>query len=444
MNIRDRLMSRASVAVMAAFAPKEDGGADTSKVGQMEQVDGGNSSGAGAADDDPLGLSAEEAQQFAEMESNRGAPAVDDGSGEDVADEGDDGDAGDGDAGDDGEEFQAGEAGDAGENGEDGTAKRDDKSPAPGKKSPKTVSYGRFKRETDKMQATLQQREAELAKEREERARLDERTRMLLEAINARPAQQQEQPKQEVQEEPEPDAEADPIGNLQWHNRRLAKQVNELTTGRQREQEVTAAEREERRVYSTFEADLQREAASDPEFADAFVHLRETRYRELGFIYADIDITDPAQCAMLTQEQQARLSENIQRAFHNEQMMVASEALKAKKSPAKVVKNLAIARGFSKKAPAADGGAAAAAAAAAAAGGAAPRAPKAKPAAGGEPSVSEQLEAIRKGSSERSLSDGGGSPGGQLTPARLLAMDDEEFEMMLSHNKRQIDRQLGK
>jgi hypothetical protein len=429
---------------MAAFAPKEDGGADTSKVGQMEQVDGGNSSGAGAADDDPLGLSAEEAQQFAEMESNRGAPAVDDGSGEDVADEGDDGDAGDGDAGDDGEEFQAGEAGDAGENGEDGTAKRDDKSPAPGKKSPKTVSYGRFKRETDKMQATLQQREAELAKEREERARLDERTRMLLEAINARPAQQQEQPKQEVQEEPEPDAEADPIGNLQWHNRRLAKQVNELTTGRQREQEMTAAEREERRVYSTFEADLQREAASDPEFADAFVHLRETRYRELGFIYADIDITDPAQCAMLTQEQQARLSENIQRAFHNEQMMVASEALKAKKSPAKVVKNLAIARGFSKKAPAADGGAAAAAAAAAAAGGAAPRAPKAKPAAGGEPSVSEQLEAIRKGSSERSLSDGGGSPGGQLTPARLLAMDDEEFEMMLSQNKRQIDRQLGK
>ena len=147
---------------------------------------------------------------------------------------------------------------------------------------------------------------------------------------------------------------------------------------------------------------------------------------------------------MLTQEQQARLSENIQRAFHNEQMMVASEALKAKKSPAKVVKNLAIARGFSKKAPAADGGAAAAAAAAAAAGGAAPRAPKAKPAAGGEPSVSEQLEAIRKGSSERSLSDGGGSPGGQLTPARLLAMDDEEFEMMLSQNKRQIDRQLGK
>jgi hypothetical protein len=429
---------------MAAFAPKEDGGADTSKVGQMEQVDGGNSSGAGAADDDPLGLSAEEAQQFAEMESNRGAPAVDDGPGEDVADEGDDGDAGDGDAGDDGEEFQAGEAGDAGENGEDGTAKRDDKSPAPGKKSPKTVSYGRFKRETDKMQATLQQREAELAKEREERARLDERTRMLLEAINARPAQQQEQPKQEVQEEPEPDAEADPIGNLQWHNRRLAKQVNELTTGRQREQEMTAAEREERRVYSTFEADLQREAASDPEFADAFVHLRETRYRELGFIYADIDITDPAQCAMLTQEQQARLSENIQRAFHNEQMMVASEALKAKKSPAKVVKNLAIARGFSKKAPAADGGAAAAAAAAAAAGGAAPRAPKAKPAAGGEPSVSEQLEAIRKGSSERSLSDGGGSPGGQLTPARLLAMDDEEFEMMLSQNKRQIDRQLGK
>jgi hypothetical protein len=444
MNIRDRLMSRASVAVMAAFSPKGEGGADNSKVGQMEQVDGTDSSR--SEGDDPLGLSAEEAAQFSEMMNERGAPATDHGGdGTDGADGGDS-DGGDADGGEEGEEFTAGAADDAGEgdeggaDGADGAAQREgEQAPAPGEKKPKTVSYGRFKRETDKMQATLQQTQAELAKEREARTRLDERTRLLLEAINTKAAAPQQQEQQ--QEDPEPDADADPIGNLQWHNRRLAKQVNDLTQGRQREQEETAAQREEREVYSTFESDLQREAAADPEFADAFVHLRETRYRELGFIFADIDITDPNQCALLSNEQQVALSQNIQRSFHNEQMMVAREALKAKKSPAKVVKNLAIARGYAKKAAAA---AAPAAPTGAPGRGPAPRGKAAPAAAAAAPSVSEQLEAIRQGASERSLSDGGGSPGGQLTPERLLQMDDEEFEQMLFQNKRQVDRHLGK
>ncbi len=220
--------------------------------------------------------------------------------------------------------------------------------------------------------------------------------------------------------------------------RRLEKIVTDLQSGRQQEQQQTAAQTAETQLYRTYEADLTREAAADPAFADAFVHLRETRYRELGFIYADIDITDPAQCALLSADDQARLSQNIQQSFHNEQMLVARQALGAKKSPAKVVKNLAISRGFTPKAKAA-----APAGATVPAKPGAPARPVAPADAG---TVTDQLAAIREGTeASRSLSDAGGSPGGTITPDRLADMSDAEFEEFYSSMpKDRFDRLMGK
>lgn len=436
MNTRDRLMSRASVAVMAAFAPKpEVGAADTSKVGQPEQVEDSGSD----VDLDASSLSADEQAQFDAMQ--RGAES---GAKEDIEPAGA---AGDG-----------GAQGGGGEDGDDGEPAAGDE-PAPAAadgaadgagKAPKTISYGKYQRELAKeakkredLEARIAAANGETAKEREARARLDERTKLLLEAINAKPAPAAGAA---ADADPEPDAEADPIGNLQWHNKRLAKQVQDLTTGRQQEQQQSAALTEEQTLYRRFEGDLTREAAADPTFADAFVHLRETRYRELGFIYADIDIQDPAQCKLLSEADQARLSDNIQKSFYQEQLLVAKQAIGAGKSPAKVVKNLALSRGFAPKA--APTAAEVAAAAAAPAGGA----PPAKP-AGDRPvapvaagSVKDQLQAIRDGQEgSRSLSDAGGSPGGTVTPERLADMSDDEFaEFYDSMPKGKFDRLLGK
>ena len=362
-------------------------------------------------------------------------PAAEHG-GDDAGD--DDGDP-DGDDGDDGEEG-AGAATD-GTPGEPAAAK--DKDPAapadgqPGEKPRKTISYGRHKKdlakaqkERDDLQAQLAAAQAERNKEREERVRLNERTTMLLEAIKQRPPAAAEQPAAPAAD-PEPDAEQDPIGNLQWHNKRLAREVEELRTGRQQEQQQTEAQREEQQIRNTFVADINREAASDPSFADAFVHLRETRYRELGYIYADIDIMDPAAVkAALTPDEQVRLANFIEKTFDNEQMMVARQALQARKSPAAVVRNLARSRGWAPKAAAPDPAPAPAPAPAARNGGGAP--PARVPAAPMAPaSVTDQLAAIRDGvDSSRSLSDAGSAGAGGITPDRIANMTDDEFEQL--------------
>lgn len=441
MNTRERLMSRASVAVMAAFAPKTEGGTDTSKVGQAENVGAG---GGDAGSDDGLGLSAEEQAQFDAMQGASGQIAAP------PDREGAAGEAGEGEADGEGEgeggegEVEAGAATDAPTDG----------APAEGEqRAPRSISYHKHQRElakakrrADDLEARLNGAVAETAKEREARVRLDERTKQLLEAIQARPAQPQPDAAAAAAAaaaaDPEPDADSDPIGHAQWKIRGLEKTVQELTSGRQQEQQQTAAEREEKQVFDVYQADIAREAQADPTFADAFVHLRETRYRELGFIYADIDINDPAQCARLAPEEQVQLSQNIQRAFYNEQMMVAKSALQSKKSPAKVVANLARARGFTPKAPAAPANGAALAKPNGK--DAAPAARSVAPAASG--SVSDQLQAIREGTeASRSLSDAGGAPGGAITPERLATMSDDEFQEFYDKMpKGQFDRLMGK
>lgn len=438
MNIRDRLMSRASVAVMAAFAPKKEGEPDTSKVGQPENVDDG---GSDAGEQDDLGLSAEEQAAFDAMQAGRDPAAKDD-----IEPGGAAGDAGDGAGEGDGaaDEDADGEAA-AADGAADGAA--DTAAAADGgKPPPKTISYGKYQREQQKLQKRyddlqkqLDAARGETAKEREARTRLDERTRMLLDAINKPPAPVAAA----ADDDPEPDKESDPIGHLEWRNRKLEKTVADLASGRQQDQQLSAAEQEERQVYTTYAGDLEAAAQADPTFADAFVHLRETRYRELGFIYANIDITDPEQCKQLSPEDQATLSQNIQRTFHNEQMMVARESLKARKSPSQTVRNLALARGFVPKKADAAADEAAAAGGKKANGGAPPGRQVAAADAG---SVKDQLQAIREGQqSARSLSDAGGSPGGSITPERLADMPDDEFEELFnSMPKRKLDALMGK
>jgi hypothetical protein len=170
------------------------------------------------------------------------------------------------------------------------------------------------------------------------------------------------------------------------------------------------------------------------------VHLRETRYQELGFISPISISTIRQQCATLSQADQKKLSDNIQQTFHNEQMLVARQSMAAGKSPAAVIRNLARARGWKAEAPAA---AAPAAPAPAARNGSRSRPGTARRSAG---SVKDQLNAVRDNlEASRSLSDAGGSPGGQMTPERLANMSQAEFEEYYSSiPKDKFDALMGR
>lgn len=408
----ERLMSRTSVAAMAAFA-KEPA---STLPGFAERVEETPAERTGPAPID--GLTAEEQAQVDAMqggERDAEGAAEPEGTVDTAADSADDDDDSEGDG--------------------DTPAPADgDPAPAPAdgeQRRPKTISYGRHQKELAKaekaradLQAQLDGARNETKKEREERLRLDERSKLLFEAINTKAAPAAPAAAA-APADPEPDADEDPIGHSQWKIRKLEKTISDIQGGQQRQQEATAAETEERRVYDTLVSDIQRAGATDPTMEQAFVHLRETRFQELGFIFADIDIADPEQCATLSQAEQKKLSDNIQQTFHNEQMLVARQAIAANKSPAAVIRNLARARGWAPKAPDAPAAAAAPAPAAKNGNGAAPAA-RAAPAA---TSVKDQLNAVRDNlEASRSLSDGGGAHGGEMTPERLANLSAREFE----------------
>lgn len=376
------------------------------------------------------GMSADERAAWDAMQAGRDLPAP-------VVGEGD-GASGDGDAVDDGDPGDDLSA-------DDGVVAGDDKGePAAGEKRipPKTISYGKYQRKLKEandtaaaLQAKLDGATAETKKEREERLRLDERTKMLLDAISAKP-KAEEKPVTET--DPEPDGEDDPIAHAAWTSRELKrtqKIVQDIQSGNQKRETQTAAQNEEQQLYNTYESDLKREAAIDTTFPEAFNHLRESRYTELGFIYAGIDINDKAQVdATLTPEQQGKLAEDIQRSFHNEQMLVAREALSKGKSPAKVVANLARARGWKPGAtpvPAKQNGSGQ---------------PVVPAKVTERPTVKDELAAIRAGQeASKSLSDAGGSPGGDITPERIANMSEDEFqEFYDSMPKNKLDKLMGK
>jgi len=221
--------------------------------------------------------------------------------------------------------------------------------------------------------------------------------------------------------------------------------VERLTQGRQQEQEQQQARTQEERELGEYMAEIEAAAQNDPAVADAFLYMRESRYRELGSIYAGIDVYDPEQTKRLTPAQQSQLSQQIQRAFANEQRMVYQAAREGKRPVGQQLLLLARARGFTpqqRQEQDDDGGDQ-------------QRQPDRRqqqreraPAArqpGRQPdqrqqqqpparrSVSEEIDSIREAvGASRSLSDAGGVPGGALDMQRLIEMEDDEFEETLS------------
>jgi hypothetical protein len=256
---------------------------------------------------------------------------------------------------------------------------------------------------------------------RQNQARLDERMRIINEALAA-PAQPV---KTAAEEDPEPDAEKDVFAWIAWKKRddvRVREEIAELRTGRQAEVEDTT-------LANTYTEDARSFAASEPNFVPAYQFLMANRTFELAQYFFGKDLTE--QGVQLTTEELGKIRATI----GNEEKQLASEAITMKQSPAKRVFALAKARGFRPgaaaaapaavpgSAPGTNGAGAPAAAAPAAAG-----APGSIAAPAAAPSVVAEIANIKAGSeAARSLSSGGGAPPNPLTPEKLANMSEEEF-----------------
>lgn len=294
-------------------------------------------------------------------------------------------------------------------------------------KKPRRVSYSKFEREVsarEKIIADLRKTDTERA---ESMSRLDERMRIINEALTP-----QEKAKQE-EEDPEPNHEEDIFAHAAWMKREMVRRaersesaIKELLEGRQQEHAQTAVQR-------AYEDDAAAFVAREPNFAPAYQFLMANRISELAVYFFGKDMT--ADGATLTPQEVNRIRQEIQ---SDENRLVAN-AIRGGKSPAELIFSMAKARGYRPVSPAAANGAngadkaangkaapgSLAEAAAATDGGA-------KPANGANGSVKEEIERVRKGSeSALSLSQGGGAPTMTLTPEKLANMPQAEFDALM-------------
>ncbi|MFA6267674.1 MAG: hypothetical protein WC670_18400 [Pseudolabrys sp.] len=372
--------------------------------------------GGGEVDD---GFTAEERAQFAQMQSEDTGPApseappVDPGAAPPVA--------GEQVPGPDDED-------DDDDNGDAGVAAADGRPQPPaadGSKPKKRVSFGKFQR-ADQARIAAEEKAAKLE---QNQARLDERLKIINEALSTPPASDAA-PKTAAEEDPEPDPEADVFGWINWKKRddaRLRTELTELKTARQTE----AADNS---VATTYISDAQRFVQQEPNFPAAYEFLMANRTAELAQYYFGKDLLEGEK---LTPEEEQRVIKTIVQ----EEKQLVEGAIKGNKSPAEQVFKLARARGFRPAPPAAAVDPAAAAAAAAggaakpaAAAAAAPGSLAAPAAAGAAAagSVTDEIARIKAGTeAARSLSSGGGAPSTPLTAERLANMPEDEFNRLM-------------
>jgi hypothetical protein len=266
-------------------------------------------------------------------------------------------------------------------------------------KPQKRVSFHKFQR----LQNQFKELEGKLANTAEERARIDERLKIISEALATPPPAD---PSTQVDDDPEPDMEGNIFEWAKWskrQNQNLAESFNqfkEATT--QREQDVAMAD--------TYRQDANRFARTEAHFGASYhflLNLRANQLRAAGW------------------NDETKISQQIVK----EEKGLVRTALDEGVSPAQRIFEMAKSAGFTPKpvaappAPVVPGTPL----------GQKPAAAAPAPAAGGVPSVSEQVALAAKGTeAATSLSNTGGAPMEQLTSAKLLSMPEEEFDAVVA------------
>lgn len=430
------------------------------------------------------GLSAEESAQFAEMQAatSGGGPSVDDGAAQDAGADGQSGEQGAG-AGAQGEagaaagasaaqgvqgqqggQQQAGQEGAQGAGEEEGQDWRALWPYNPHAAKPRRISLSKAERIWKDREDALKERDtlrAELDQAKLGGAKVEERLRILNEAILARGGQPQQpgagqqgqqqpgaaqakpgqQQGQDQDDDPEPDPDKDIFEHNKWLRRQLAKTQQFMADFAQGYQDERQGAEANRSLNTAYVQDIAAFSAKEPAFNDARKHLMESRVIDLAMFYFGRDVTEPG--ATLSPEEFQRINNTI----IQEERGIVQQAMGMKMSPAARVFALAKARGWRPQAAAAGDGQQQQqnGAGAAAAGGAqgAQQGQGGKPTASAKPpgaldqqgsnggqqvNVADEINRIRDGQAASvSLSDGGGSPQVPLTIDRLARMSDAEF-----------------
>lgn len=247
------------------------------------------------------------------------------------------------------------------------------------------VRHGAFHKERMQRKA-LEQQLAEkarvLAEKEQAFARVDERLKLLSEAMT--PRQEQEQI---------PDPEHDPIGYMRWQ----AKEIEQLKGKTVEVAKTNQLQNEESQIRDAYVADARSFASRQTDFSEAYQYLLQGRDAELQAY----GITDPQERAKLIADEERGL---VQR------------ALKERASPSERVYNLAKARGYAKKAD---------------------------PAPEPEKKAAEQIDTIARGqAASKTLSSAGGSPTEVLTADALANMSEDEFQSWMSKTPRSQQRAI--
>lgn len=270
-----------------------------------------------------------------------------------------------------------------------------------------STKYKQTKEELKAERENRQKIETEANELRQRFARMDERLRLFNEALQAPPADQQQQP---AAPKPMPDPTQDIFGAFQW----LADQNKTLTERLEQAHKQTGEVRQsidantaETQLRSAYGRDAATFAQANPDFGQAYTHYLRVRHATLDAA----GYTDPAQRGQIIQQEERDI---VERAF------------KAGKSPASVIYGIAKQIGYTKPA---DPPAPAGSQAPAPQGQAAPQAPAAsKPAAPAAPSAADEVNRLAAAqAASRSLSPGGGTAVVQMTIDQLLAMTEQEF-----------------
>lgn len=398
------------------------GGADNAVVEDRGAVvvDTGGEGGAPEPDD---GLTAEERGQFNAMRDG-GAPGADVGGADTVA-----GGAGDAAA-------RKPEAGaDDDDDDHDGEVEaKPGSQPALGAdgkpaKLPRRVSYSRWQKAQDEIVALKKKLDDDGKLSAENQARLDERLRIINEALAPKP-----KAADAVDDDPEPDPDEDFLAHGKWMRRELARTQAALKEAHKGIETVNVDrqnEAQQSQIVQAYDADASTFARTEPNFVPGYQWLMANRIAELAVYKYGKDMTEEG--ARLTPAELNWIKGVIQ----GEENDIVTMALKEGKSPAERIYKLAKARGYRPPAPVPQNGAGKPGNGAAQNGGKVPgsladAAAAADVAGAARSSVSEEIAKVRKGVEDStSLSTGGGAPSIVLTPERLANMPQDEFSALL-------------
>jgi hypothetical protein len=245
-------------------------------------------------------------------------------------------------------------------------------------RKPSTVPHQALHAERERRRAV----EKELQQAREDRARFDERLRIM---------QERSQPQREEPQLPNP--QEDPIGALEALQRQLAERDQREREQRREHEQQTQQQQEYNQFVGAYRQQVDEYSQSEPALRDAYNHFVKSRIDEIRAVGYD-------------QQTAAKI-------FEDEELRIAAMAMQQGVNPGERIVSLAKMRGW---APRAAGDEA-------------------------EERVAATREAVSRG--KTLAGTGGGAAITEMTVEKLLKMSDDEFDAWTSKNPAKTKRLMG-